>query len=257
MLDLLNFHKIEVLPTRPSSPNEQYKGTCPFCGSEKFFVNVSKQAWDCKPCAVAGNQYTLLTMLHDRSLQKTTDAHLQGLCSKRKGITSASLKAAQFAWDDSNRRWLVPYQNGSEFLNNLGAFKPDIGFRIFKSPGMALKLYRPTNPKTLEENVIIVEGEWDLLAFLPHLPEGYSIVAVPGAMTFKPEFIPAFQDRYVHLVYDRDDAGKSGISKAVRLLGPVAKGINYLQWPDEFHFPSADDSTKPGKDVRDLVSHLS
>lgn len=253
MLDLLRFHGVEV---PDNSKNGQHVCTCPFtdCGSPKFHVNAERQLWDCKKCGREGNQYTFLTMLHEHHLEDTTEDNYEALAKQRPGITVDSLMAAKFAYDGD--RWMVPYQNGSEFLNNLGAFRPDYGFRIFKTPGLPLKLYRPTNPKDLPEKVVIVEGEWDLLAIIPHLPPDHGVVAVPGALTFKEEFIPNFRGKRVILLYDRDDSGKKGIAKATRMLNNVAESIQFLAWPEDLEFHDANDKDKQGKDIRDLVVSL-
>ena len=255
MLDLLSFHKIHTEPVNPQRPLEQHQGDCPFCGKDKFFVNPAKQLWDCKTCAIEGNHLTLLTRIHHGHYLATEEHQYQELAKQRKGIQSETLVDAGFAYDADNERWLVPYQNGSDFLNNLGAFYPDRGFKIFKTPGLQLKLYRPFSPKSLSNKIIICEGEWDLLAIAPYIPSDHCIVSVPGAMSFKPEFIPLFRNADVTLLYDKDDAGKAGIAKAIRLLNPVANSIKFLAWPDDYDFTSADDKQKSGTDLRDLVAH--
>ena len=219
-------------------------------------TNSQKETWDCKTCGKAGNQYTFITMLHEMYLANTTDADYIKLASQRKGIKESSIRDAGWAWDASNHRWLVPYANGSPFLNNLGAFNPQYGYKIFKSPGMPIKLYRPFDKTSLKDNVIILEGEWDLLAIKPFVPDEYSLVAVPGSMTFKPEFIQLFENKRVMLLYDKDDSGKTGTAKAIRLLSNVSKSISVFNWPEDFNFPSCDKSNEPGKDIRDLVHHL-
>jgi len=251
MKELLDFHRIEINP----ATNNQHLGECPFCNKLKLYVNLEKQLWDCKTCGVEGNQFTLLTLLHKHYLGKTTEYDYYQLAKKRNGIQADTFRMAGFAWDSVNNRWLVPYQNGSEFLNNLGAINPSRGFKIFKSPGLPLKLYRPFHTKELASTVVVTEGEWDLLAIYPHLPSGYSVVSIPGAMSFKQEFIPLFRNKNVILLYDKDDAGRAGIAKAVRLLNPIAESIKFLAWPEDYEFPSAEDPNKEGKDLRDLVAH--
>lgn len=255
MLELLQFHRIEVNPVSSSQPQGQQQGECPFCEKSKFFVNPEKQLWDCKTCGKEGNQFTLLTELHRKALNDTTDKNYEDLVSQRKGLTTDALAGAQFAWDSVHSRWLVPYQNGSEFLNNLGSFIPNRGFRIYKSPGLPLKLYRPFDTKDFQQTIVVTEGEWDLLAIQPHLPSGCSVVGIPGAMSFKQEYLNYFKNKDVILLYDKDDAGKAGIAKAIRLLNPVANSLKFLAWPEDYEFPSADDPNKEGKDLRDLVAH--
>lgn len=256
MLDFYDFYRIHLNPT--SELRNQYVGDCPFCDKEgHFFVHPESGMFDCKKCGTEGNHLTFITEYHKTHLEATNDGEYQSLAGSRNGITPEVLRRAGFAWDSINNRWLVPYQNGSEFLNNLGVFVPSQGFRIFKGPGLPLKLYRPFHTKTFTDDIVVCEGEWDLLALLPILEEmapGYSICSVPGSNSFKDEYLSLFHNKNVYLLYDKDEAGKKGIAKAVRKLEGVASSIKFLKWDIEEEFNDANGESG-GKDIRDYICH--
>jgi ribosomal protein L37AE/L43A len=219
----------------------QHVGNCPFCmDPDHFYVNVDKGVYDCKKCGASGNQYTLMTELSKLYLQDTPKSLYEELATGRPGVLAGTLKEAGVCHD--GERWWIPYWNGSPFVGNMGYITPH-GYRIFKMPGLPLKLYRPFDRQEFKEQVVICEGEWDVLALKGVLPEGISICGMPGASTFKDEWIPYFQGKRVTLLYDKDDAGQQGTVKAVRKLVPVAHSVEYIKWPEEF----------AGKDVRDAV----
>jgi hypothetical protein len=92
-----------------------------------------------------------------------------------------------------------------------------------------------------------VEGEWDRLAMLWLLREAERsdiVVAVPGAGTFKADWIGAYAGKSVTAVYDADEAGDKGGIKAESKLVAVAKQLRFVQWPD---------SSPPGWDLRDFI----
>jgi len=70
------------------------------------------------------------------------------------------------------------------------------------------------------------------------------VVAVPGAATFKRDWLVWFERRNVVLCYDHDHAGEEGELKAFRLLQSIASSVRCVHWPDELD---------KGFDVRDFV----
>ena len=219
----------------------QHVGNCPFClDQDHFYVDLDKGVYDCKKCGASGNQYTLMTELAKAYLLDTPKSAYEDLAQGRPGITPETLRQAGLCFDGD--RWWIPYQNGSPFVGNMG-YLSSHGYRIFKLPGLPLKLYRPFDRQDFKETVVICEGEWDVLALKGVLPEGISVCGMPGASTFKDEWIPYYQGKRVILLYDKDDAGQQGTVKACRKLVPVAHSVEFIKWPEEF----------PGKDVRDAV----
>ena len=73
------------------------------------------------------------------------------------------------------------------------------------------------------------------------------VVGVPGAGTFKKEWVSLFESRDVILCYDNDDAGSKGTRKAIRLLSGVVSRLREFQW---------EESDGDGRDIRDFVRTL-
>ncbi len=255
-----DFYGVPSVVDVSTPQKKQKKGDCILCGEEKhFFYNPTNGLFDCKKCSASGNNYSFITQLHKYHLENTPDEKYQELAASRYGINDYILKEAGFAWDPDGNRWLVPYYGSGPCLTNLGAFRPNVGYRIFKGPGMALGLYRPFYRDHFTDNIIITEGEWDQLALHPLLKqasEEWSITSVPGSNVFKPEFVDEFRGKNVYLLYDKDDPGKKGIMKAGKMLTGSAASVNYMAFPDELHFQDCGNPKKPGKDIRDLIVHL-
>ena len=70
------------------------------------------------------------------------------------------------------------------------------------------------------------------------------VVAVPGANTFKEEWVEFFAGRSVYLLYDNDHAGPGGIRIATERLASasVLPSVYALAWPEG-----------SPKDIRDCV----
>lgn len=252
---MLNFFEFfDVRLQAVDGKGSQVSGDCPFCGKTKhFFANPTTGLWDCKKCGREGNPAGFITQLHQFHLETTTDEHYDYLASKRNGVLASTLKEMQFAHDPTSGAWYVPYGVGRKFLNNLGKFYPEVGFRIYKAPEMNLKLYHPFDKK-IGKKVIITEGEWDLAAFRSvqkFACKDYTLVSVPGSNTFKDEYLDEFKGADVILIYDKDDPGRKGIAKAAKKLTPVAKSVLYVKWTEE-EFNDANGEVN-GKDLRDYL----
>jgi len=74
---------------------------------------------------------------------------------------------------------------------------------------------------------------------------GDAVCAVPGASTFKDDWVPFFEGKKVRLCYDNDQAGNKGRAKVLKLLKGVASEIESVEW---------DNDLPPGYDIRDFIS---
>ncbi len=250
-MNIFEFLQIELRPS-----GQVHVADCPFCYSEsKFFMDVDTTKYECKKCGEKGNNYTLITKLHSKWLADTKPSHYQEI-SKARGIPKSTFIKAKVAYHDG--RYYIPYfrdDNGKN-LANLGVTSADTGgpkssWKIFKAPGLSLSIYHPIQAK-LSDTVYICEGEWDALALLPYFHES-SVVAAPGCQTFKEDWLPKFDGKTVVILYDNDDPGKKGAIKVCKLLSTRVASIAYLNWPAVHEIKDANDETKKGKDIRDLV----
>jgi len=104
--------------------------------------------------------------------------------------------------------------------------------RCRTNPNEAEKAYFPLkdypirlyNEDTLfnAQNVIICEGELDCLILIQM---GFKhVVAIPGASSFKLEWIEKFRDcRFVYLALDADKSGEKGMLRIAEMLGEQAR----------------------------------
>ena len=226
----------------------QVTGECPFCNSQKFYVSKAKGMYHCKVCGEKGNGYTFLTNLHEQCLEETTQKNYKDL-AKARSLSANTLKREKLAWDTSTKRWLMPVQNGSAHLANLLIYESSIKKKQTRSTAnCARHLYR-ANSLAESGPIYVCEGEWDALALLSLLEKGnlhgINVIAVPGAETFKKEWVQYLKGRDVILLYDNDSSGQDGKAKVVDIIKDEVSSLKSIHWPTSF----------PEKyDVRDFVS---
>ena len=242
-----------------SRGNGEAQATCPFCGHDDsktgeghFFVNKKTGQFQCKHCGKEGNTYTFLSLYHKQLLSETKKDDWQALSEIRGRLPWQKFREFRLARDPVGDRWLLPIQNGSGHLANILAcqLNPDDSTPIGKAygtTGCALHLIgeiKATGP------IYVVEGPWKVIALTwlfdqcKKDPGAYSVVGIPGANTFKKDWIEKFRGRDVIFLLDNDSAGGDGTIKASKYLQGVALSQKAIQWP----------STLPeGYDVRDFI----
>lgn len=226
------------------SGNQVY-GNCPFCDSKnKFYANISNALWDCKVCGKKGNFTGFLSEIYKKSLEDMSDSFLKKLSIDRKLPLNVfrPWKLGRY-----NNKYILPIRNENGVIQDLRAYT--IGRKFMSTSGCSVGLLGIDIliKSPIEDPVYICEGEWDGMAFhwlLKFLKLKGSIVAVPGALTFKREWEPPFQGREVYCCYDHDEAGKKGELVVHERLTGVAKSLKYLHWQNEL---------PDGYDIRDLI----
>lgn len=226
---------------------------CPFCGQNRFYLNVESGQYDCKKCGEKGNPTTYLTWLHGQFLEATpNDLYIQ--LQKWRGIGGQSwqtFKAHELAYDESMERWLVPFKSSKENVVNMMLYYPKArpGKQKYMLPELPTALYgfpRLVNSKDVP--VLLCEGPFDAIALdynigATNRPK-YAIVAIPGC--FKEEWVPHFKGRKVRALFDNDKGGDAHRERVQKLLGEsgVADELLILKWPE---------GTPDGYDLNDLV----
>lgn len=230
---------------------------CPFCGKEYHLgVNQDTGQWRCLRCEAKGNLYSFLRQWWKMHYEGQDPTRLKSLSTLRK-IPAEILEENCFAWDSKNDCWLIPiFKEGdpNKSILNLKQWNPEQ--KTLKStPNCSQHPYYPTGHyETLldpETKILVCEGEWDALAaaskLAPFAREKFMVVGMPGAMIFKDTWTDIFSGREVWLLYDNDDAGRSGSRNATNILSasrsPPSR-IRVLAWPE---------GTPDGFDIRDLV----
>ncbi len=209
----------------------QATGSCPFCSKKNhFYVNVNSGQWDCKKCGESGNVFSFLKKYTDMIYDSTTTAQYRVL-AKMRGLPIRALREWKLGWDGSH--WLMPVLSETKVCRDVRRWKP--GSTVVKSTaGCKSQLYgwyKAARTKTLW----LCEGEWDTIAMSWLLEmtgrKHQNAVGVPGALTFKDEWIDYFTNRNIYICYDKDSAGEHGALKVYNKLSNVTKNIQIIKWP--------------------------
>jgi hypothetical protein len=229
----------------------QLVGTCPVCDKEnKLYVNQANGLWDCKYCDASGNYLGFLRHVwHGLYRPAFTGEHVEELARFRKLPLSAFQNETDIGWDPVNETWVVSMPNAEGNIQDVRRYNRKTK-RMYSSPGCKVELLGVTelvDKKRMNEPVFICEGEWDryaLKGLLRWTNNKGVVVAVPGAGTFKTDWIPMFQGRTVYCCYDNDLPGAKGDQKAYERLHGTASKLRHLHW-----IPSCPD----GWDINDWV----
>jgi hypothetical protein len=251
------FHSLEF-----SINGTEAKSDCPSCGAvNKLFISKKTGQYDCKLCGNSGNKYTFMTEIHSNLLSSTSDQDYKRIKKLRGNLFPEDFLKKHELCLDENDQVVVPIKvPGNENLSNLRSWNPKN--KVFYNTPTCCSLYFESWSK--EGPVYICEGEWDALS-LRYLmirakhKEKCSIVAVPGANTFKDGWTKHFQGRDVVLLYDNDhdkqrptggtfNPGKDGMEMVSKKLTGIANSISKINWEKIDHVELTD-----GFDIRDYL----
>jgi hypothetical protein len=234
----------------PVNGCEAVADACPWCGKDRFYLNVSTGQYDCKKCGAKGNVTTYLTWLHRSFFETTTSEHYSQLRAKR-GIAPQTLRLHELAYDARCDRWLIPFKSSEGNVVNLQLYYPNRlkpnKLNLPELPAAIYGFHKLASAGT-DRLVLLCEGPFDAIALDYSIGakhrERYVIVATPGA--FKAEWAERFRDRKVRAFYDNDEGGRQHREKVQKLLGDsgVAAELKCLQWPE---------GTPDGYDLNDLI----
>lgn len=220
-------------------------GMCPFTHKpDKFYVNVTNLMFDAKAAGESGNLTTFLTLMHKTYMEDMTPHQWKKLTENRR-IPKAAFDEWDIGW--TGDAFALPMYTKSGNVMNIRLWKPSAK-GMFSTARCNLGLYGfqhlHANP---DLPAFICEGEWDAMALdwvLMTAGVEAVVVGVPGALTFNEQWPTLFRNREVTLMYDADEPGRKGASKAFKLLRGNVNKLRVLHWPDE---------TPDGWDVRDEI----
>jgi hypothetical protein len=109
--------------------DEAHADECPFCGKNKFYVNVRTGEYKChseNACGAKGNATTLVRWYYKERLGETADEHYRLLRIKR-GLPPQTAKRHGLAWDKYGECWLVAYRSAEGEVLNLTRYYPASG----------------------------------------------------------------------------------------------------------------------------------
>ena len=224
---------------------------CPLCGKDgHFYVKTATGQFDCKKCGEKGNAFSFIRSLHSLALEETTEKDWKQISKFRKGIPWQEYRDAGIA--KYGDEWLIPVFNEEGKICNLFSWEGP-GSKMLPVGGLTTQLSgieQLRDCKDMEAVHVICEGYWDRIAAKwaigkTEYAKSYLTYSVPGASTFKTDWVEKFKNRHVVLLYDNDDPGKKGIERAEKLLAPVAKSLRRINWPE---------GASDGYDVNDFIA---
>lgn len=231
ILKIFAAHGVEFLGTR----GDQMYGSCPFSGKEdKFYVNVKNGLWDSKSAGVFGNISKFLQMRSD-DYRKELSGKLMAKLAENRQLPREAFKGWNMGWDGA--AFTFPVYNYDNVVQDIRRYKMRAKLMLSTS-GCKVGLFGAHRLKDApkDEPVYICEGEWDAIALswlLKKLEEPGIVVAVPGAGTFKAEWVPWLSGRIVHTLYDYDPPGRQGEEKVLAMLKGSVRELTFVHWPDE------------------------
>jgi len=224
-------------------------GDCPFCAKEgHFYVNTENLLWDCKRCGESGNFEGFLSGVVGRLSLDDADPHGRlKILAKDRQMNRAALKGWHIGF--VNDQYLLPIANSKGKVINIRTYRP--GGKLLSTAGAHMGLFNLQELARMPAGdtgpVYLCEGEWDTMSMrwlLGNIKEKGVCVGVPGASTFKDNWVPFFEGKDVIALYDNDVAGQQGALKAREKLTGTVRSLQYIWWPD--NLPS-------GFDIRDAL----
>jgi len=236
----------------------QVYGHSVFSGKDNFWINPDTKMWDCKNTGESGGFQQFLKRVHNMSLDHIKGERL-GWLKKKRGFLRATVKHHQVGFNPHNDTYLIPVYDGKEdTMWDLRIYNPKLK-KIMGTAGCNVGLYGWEELQKFK-NVWVVEGEWDKMAMWEILYrtdrlKDETVVAVPGANTFKSDWCQLFKEKNVTVVYDHDlpksvggvvrpGAGPAGTVKVYKALKNICKSIKFVNWPEDL---------SDGYDVNDLL----
>jgi ribosomal protein L37AE/L43A len=225
------------------STEQNWFGDCPFCGKGgHFYIHTASRLWDCKACGKKGNYQTFLEQTVEANTarlakNKAIRQSLRGL----RGINNQSIEKWRIGWNGTI--FTIPVYNADGVLIDVRRYNEKIHTQSTKGCRLGLM-----GLPHLQKNgpIYLCEGEWDAMVMqqcLATLGRDGSVLALPGANSFKQEWHRFFAGRHVISLMDNDDAGKLADNRIASSLRNVASKTQFVHWVE---------TLPTGYDFRDL-----
>lgn len=223
---------------------DQLIGYCPFSNREdKFYVNRKTLLWDSKTAGISGNVHDFLKHTANRYYLALTDNLRQKLAADRQ-LPVEAFAELKVGW--TGQAFSIPIQDVNGRTVDIRMYRP--GHRIISTKGAHTGLFRAELlSQYRDRDVYLCEGEWDTIALTwlhRKLMISSVVVGVPGADTFKPDWILWLSGRNVHTLYDKDGPGEMAEHRVLKALRGRVQRLTFVHWPD---------ALPDGFDVRDWV----
>lgn len=231
---------------------DERRGECPFCGKkEHFYVNKNTSQWSCRRCGEGGGFQKFIQRIYTHALDysKQSAPEMAALAKNRK-LPVEAFGRYGVVYSSIGNHYLLPgwADPVTKKLGDLRMWAPES--KGVKSTATCHAQLFGWEKIEKAKTVWVCEGEWDAIACdallrACRVSASFVAVAVPGAATFKAEWVRLFVDKDVVLAYDNDEPGRKGAAKAYLALKGVTKNLRCIHW---------EEGRPSGWDVRDFVT---
>jgi hypothetical protein len=247
---------------------------CPYCEVEgSFGANCNTGLWKCFKCNRKGNTFQFIDQFAAFCLNEVLDPKLpaleyyEHLLQDRPGISAEILRKWKVCYNPLNECWMLPAWSSKNVMNNLYQWidvydprKQETEKLVKPAPTMKHVFYGINEvSREVKKPLWVCEGHWDFLAWCSALAKlkdtktqtsvlkSCDVLAVPGAGTHPSDQLTIFANRDVRLLFDADEAGRTGVDVFKRALiasNNLPSKLSSLAWPT---------NTTKGFDIRDLI----
>lgn len=267
-------------------------GHCPFCGREKFSVNIQTQIAKCWVCNTGNtkgglNPTSFIREVFVKSQSKTSQQDYEELAHDRKLLYAETLKDLGFVKSFLTNRWLVPGYNIDKKLTGLYQYFLLTDKRLLlPTPTLGSHIFGADKWDNKKKNAILVEGPWDLAALYEILGKVTmttklsktksansalravtNVIGIPGCGSWAVTWNKLFNETVnLAILLDNDHereindkvllpAGYQNLRRTIQLVAEVPVHLRYLKWAEDNTPEQRFNPDLPdGTDVRDILS---
>jgi hypothetical protein len=232
--------------------DKDFMTACLWCGSDKLSVSKDEgHVFQCWKCKQTGNGVSYMrewfSQLPDLAMPQAKQ-----FCGMKKGVSPSALRLEGIRCD--GHYYWFPVRNLKGDIIALHKYNPSDNI-TYSSPKPWSCSVLGMSALTGSEELWVAEGHWDYLVMrqlLSRLPDGPDLLGTCGS-SFSTNYLHLLEDKNVVLLFDNDDAGRSGVQSVARRIKSSGHSIKTLQYLDWSQITIPQFSEIPEKfDIRDL-----
>jgi len=237
--------------------DKDFMTACLWCGSDKLSVSKDEgHVFQCWKCKQTGNGVSYMREWFSQ-LPDLTMPQAKQFCGMKKGVSPSALRLEGIRCD--GHYYWFPVRNMKGDIIALHKYNPSDNI-VYSSPKPWSCSVLGMSALTGSEEIWVAEGHWDYLVMrqlLSRLPDGPDLLGTCGS-SFSTNYLHLLEDKNVVLLFDNDDAGRSGVQSVARRIKSSGHSIKTLQYLDWSQITIPQFSEIPEKfDIRDLHNAMS
>ncbi len=243
---------LEHLEVPYEETDKDFMTACLWCGSDKLSVSKDEgHVFQCWKCKQTGNGVSFMREWFSQ-LPDLTMPQAKQFCGMKKGVSPSALRLEGIRCD--GHYYWFPVRNMKGDIIALHKYNPSDNI-TYSSPKPWSCSVLGMSALTGSEELWVAEGHWDYLVMrqlLSRLPDGPDLLGTCGS-SFSTNYLHLLEDKNVVLLFDNDDAGRSGVQSVARRIKSSGHSIKTLQYLDWSQITIPQFSEIPEKfDIRDM-----